>query len=101
MLDQNGDSTTKVLTFGSEFSTGYVNFKNDVVIDGQSASVAVYDTGIAGNSSMAILSGDWTGAAGSSLKVGDAGSEFDGDLYMTGSNALAQVMVFGLSLIHI
>ena len=95
VLDQNGDSTTKVLTFGSEFSTGYVNFTNDVVIDGQSASVAVYDTGTAGNSSMSILSGDWTGAAGSSLKVGDAGSEFDGDLYMTGSNALAQVMVFG------
>ena len=93
VLDQNGDSSAKVLTFGSEFSTGFVNFTNDVIIpNGQSASVAVYNTGAAGNSSTAILSGDWTGAE---LKVGDAGSDFVGDLYMTGSNALAQVMVLG------
>lgn len=94
VLDSDSASEDKVLTFGSEFSKGFVNFVNDVVVPGtNSASVAVFNTGTAGNASTAILSGDWTG---NELKVGDAaGSEFTGDLYMTGTNALEQLMVLG------
>lgn len=94
VLDQNGNSEAKVLTFGSEFSTGFVNFVNDVLIPvGQSASVAVYNTGVQG-SDTAILSGDWSGAE---LKLGNAaaGTEFDGTVYMTGTNALNRVQVLG------
>jgi len=94
----NGSGINGVLTFGSELAKGAVRFTNNVELNNKIATVAVYNNGNL-NTSSAILSGNWTNAAGttSSLVVGDSsvGSPYNGHLFMTGQNSLDSLVVAG------
>ena len=87
-------ATDKILTFGSEYSLGAVEFQNDVNIGTGStdiARVAVYNTNLTNNtnSSTAILSGDWIG---NELLVGES-DNYDGNLILTGNNQLNKLTI--------
>lgn len=91
-----GAGVNGTLTFGSEQSVGSVKFTNNVNLNGYDGSgegaigrVAVYNTG-AMDASTATLSGQWTNGG---LLVGDAkaGTAYDGNLFMTGTNALSHL----------
>lgn len=99
----NGAGSNATLTFGSEQSTSSVRFTNNVDLNGFGLTnnsgmgrVAVYRNTNQGvtvfNTSNATLSGNWTNGG---LLVGDSGANtsYDGTLFMTGQNALANVLV--------
>lgn len=87
-----------VLTFGSEYAKGTIDFTNNVDLDGHVGRVAVYNTGDF-SSSQATLSGSWgnTSANRSMLVVGDSSkdSPYNGTLFMTGKNSLDTLIVSG------
>jgi fibronectin-binding autotransporter adhesin len=99
----NGAGSNGTLTFGSERSTSSVRFTNNVDLNGFGLTknsgmgrVAVYRNTLQGNTvfetSNATLSGNWTNGG---LMVGDgrANTPYDGTLFMTGQNALANLLI--------
>jgi len=97
--DGNGLGNNGVLTFGSDYSQGWVNFTNNVNLDGKIARVAVYKNDDY-RASNATLSGDWVNTNGlnSLLVVGDSSgsaSKYNGTLFMTGQNNLDDLIVAG------
>jgi hypothetical protein len=95
--DGNGSGSNGVLTFGSDYSEGWVQFTNNVnVNNNQTARVAVYKNNTYSTSN-ATLSGKWvTGGSNSTLMVGDSsGSNYNGTLFMTGGNSLDNLVVAG------
>lgn len=88
------------LTFGSELSLGSVEFTNDVNLAGNDARIAVYGGGenVGYDAALsAIVSGDWVNGT---LTFGDGstGTLYNGLLFLTGQNALSQVIAQGGSL---
>jgi fibronectin-binding autotransporter adhesin len=97
--DGNGLGNDGVLTFGSDYSQGWVNFTNNVNLDGKIARVAVYKNDDY-RASNATLSGNWVNTNGSEslLVVGDSSgsaSKYNGTLFMTGQNNLDDLIVAG------
>lgn len=96
--DGNGAANNGVLTFGSDYSEGWVEFTNNVNLNGNTARVAVYKNNNDYRASNATLSGNWvnTNGTGSALVVGDSsGSNYNGTLFMTGQNQLDNLVVAG------
>lgn len=96
--DGNGVGTNSVLTFGSDYSEGWVKLTNNVNLNGNTARVAVYKNNNSYSTSNATLSGNWinTNGTGSTLIVGDSsGSNYNGTLFMTGKNSLDNLFVAG------
>ena len=95
----NGAGTSGVLTFGSDYSQGWVELTNNVELNGNTARVAVYKNANNYAASNATLSGDWVNTNGmnSLLIVGDSssGSNYNGTLFMTGQNRLDNLVVAG------
>ena len=95
--DVNGSGKLGVLTFGSDYAQGWVNFTNNVNLDGNTARVAVYKNSDY-SASNATLSGNWVNTTGTNsvLMVGDSsGSNYNGTLFMTGQNSLDNLIVAG------
>lgn len=95
--DGNGSANRGVLTFGSDYSQGWVKLTNNVDLNGNTARVAVYKNADYSTSN-ATLSGNWvnTNGTGSALMVGDSsGSSYNGTLFMTGQNSLDNLIVAG------
>lgn len=97
--DGNGLGNDGVLTFGSDYSAGWIEFTNNVNLDGKIARVAVYKNDDY-RTSNATLSGSWvnTNGANSLLVVGDSSgptSKYNGTLFMTGQNNLDDLIVAG------
>lgn len=97
--DGNGLGNNGVLTFGSDYSQGWVEFTNNVNLDGKIARVAVYKNDDY-RASNATLSGNWVNTNGlnSLLVVGDSSgsaSKYNGTLFMTGQNNLDDLIVAG------
>jgi autotransporter-associated beta strand protein len=96
--DANGIGNNGVLTFGSDYSEGWVQLTNNVNLNAKTARVAVYKNNNSYLTSNATLSGNWvnTNGTGSTLIVGDSsGSNYNGTLFMTGQNSLDNVFVAG------
>lgn len=96
--DGNGVANNGVLTFGSDYSEGWMEFTNNVNLDNKTARVAVYKNAGDYRSSNATLSGNWvnTNDDDSVLMVGDSsGTNYNGTLFMTGQNSLDNLVVAG------
>lgn len=100
--DGNGLGKESVLTFGSDYSQGWVQFTNNVDLDGTLANPTIARVAVYKNddyrTSNATLSGVWANPNGnrSLLVVGDSsGSKYNGTLFMTGQNNLDDVYVAG------
>lgn len=97
--DGNGAASNGVLTFGSDYSQGWMELTNNVNLNANTARVAVYKNNNSYSTSNATLSGNWVNTNGTNggLIVGDSssGSNYNGTLFMTGENQLDRLVVAG------
>lgn len=97
--DGNGAASNGVLTFGSDYSQGWMELTNNVNLNANTARVAVYKNNNSYSTSNATLSGNWVNTNGTNggLIVGDSssGSNYNGTLFMTGENQLDNLVVAG------